>query len=312
MGPILPEPAGHMNSRSSGDMPISPRQARFREKTANRVQPEVSALLPDAQGPAAHADRPERLKSDQSGRFWPIGRRYRALAIRDSAGYVRRTASGENDLSQTDSFIEEVTEAVRRDRLFRLARKYGWILALAIILVVGGAAFVEWQKSRQTAAAQALGDRILASLKIENGEARATALADIGDSGAAGALADMLAAAEFANSDPKRAGEILEKAAALPDLPQVYRDAAILKATMIRNYLMSDDKIARLEPLATPGAPLRLLALEQIALVQVEQGKKDAALATLQSIIEDADASPAERQRAQQTVLVLGGDPEGA
>ena len=81
---------------------------------------------------------------------------------------------------------------------------------------------------------------------------------------------------------------------------------------MIRNYLMSDEKIVRLEPLATPGAPLRLLALEQIALVQVEQGKTDAALATLQSIIEDADASPAERQRAQQTVLVLGGDPEGA
>ncbi|MCA8880596.1 MAG: hypothetical protein KDA73_11715 [Rhodobacteraceae bacterium] len=215
-------------------------------------------------------------------------------------------------MSQTDSFIEEVTEAVRRDRLFRLARKYGWIFVLAVILIVGGAAFVEWQKSRETAAAQALGDRILSSLKIENGEARATALADIDDAGAAGALTDMLAAAEFANSDPKRAGEILEKAAALPDLPQVYRDAAILKATMIRNYLMSDEKIVRLEPLATPGAPLRLLALEQIALVQVEQGKTDAALATLQSIIEDADASPAERQRAQQTVLVLGGDPEGA
>ena len=30
-------------------------------------------------------------------------------------------------MSNPDSFIEEVTEEVRRDKLFALFRKYGWI-----------------------------------------------------------------------------------------------------------------------------------------------------------------------------------------
>ncbi len=37
-------------------------------------------------------------------------------------------------MSNPDSFIEEVTEEVRRDKLYRLFRKYGWI---GIVLVLG-------------------------------------------------------------------------------------------------------------------------------------------------------------------------------
>jgi fermentation-respiration switch protein FrsA (DUF1100 family) len=42
-------------------------------------------------------------------------------------------------VSDTDSFIDEVTEEVRRDRLFGLMKRYGWIAALAVLLIVGGA-----------------------------------------------------------------------------------------------------------------------------------------------------------------------------
>jgi len=63
-------------------------------------------------------------------------------------------------LSQSDSFIEEVTEEVRRERLFALARRYGWIVVLALVLVIGGAAALEWRKAQARAAAQVLGDRI--------------------------------------------------------------------------------------------------------------------------------------------------------
>ena len=59
-------------------------------------------------------------------------------------------------------------------------------------------------------------------------------------------------------------------------------------------------------------APLRLLALEQIALLQAERGEKDAAIATARSIAEDAEASASLRQRAEQLVIVLGGKIEGA
>ena len=42
-------------------------------------------------------------------------------------------------MSDTDSFIEEVSEEVRRDKLYATFKKYGWIAALFILVVVGGA-----------------------------------------------------------------------------------------------------------------------------------------------------------------------------
>lgn len=216
-------------------------------------------------------------------------------------------------MSETDSFIEEVTEAVRRDQLFRAARKWGWIPILLVLLVVGGTAWNEWQQNREAARAEALGDRVLAALKLEQPEARVTALADIQAGGTAGALVQMISAGELASTDAKAAGDLLEAIAADASLPALYRDAAVLKLTMIRDLpMMSDARIKRLEALTAPGAPLRLLALEQIALLQVERGETDAAIATARGIAEDAEASASLRQRAEQLVIVLGGTIEGA
>ena len=50
-------------------------------------------------------------------------------------------------MSTPDSFIEEVTEEVRRDRLFRLFRKYGWIGIVLVVAVVAGTGFNEWRKT---------------------------------------------------------------------------------------------------------------------------------------------------------------------
>lgn len=63
-------------------------------------------------------------------------------------------------MSDTDSFIDEVTEEVRRDRMYLLLRRWGWVGVAAVALIVGGAAFNEYRKSRDTAQ-QDLGDSIL-------------------------------------------------------------------------------------------------------------------------------------------------------
>ena len=52
----------------------------------------------------------------------------------------------EKNVSDTDSFIEEVSEEVRRDRLFKIFKKYAWVAVLVVVLLVGGAAFNEYNK----------------------------------------------------------------------------------------------------------------------------------------------------------------------
>lgn len=227
-------------------------------------------------------------------------------ALRDRLNPVHRDL--EAQVSQSDSFIDEVTEEVRRDRLFGLARKYGWIAVLAIVAIVGGAGFVEWRKAQTAAAAQQLGDSIYAALERDNALARLSALDGIAAEGTGQALVALLTAAEAAPVDMQRAGDTLETVIRDETLPQIYRDLATLKLTMLPDYpLMSDQRIARLAPLTAPGAPLRLVAMEQTALLHLERGETDEARALMTEVVQDAATSPAQRERAQQILIVLGG-----
>ena len=57
-------------------------------------------------------------------------------------------------------------------------------------------------------------------------------------------------------------------------------------------------------------APLRLLAMEQLALLDVQDGEIEAAIAMLQSILDDAQVSSGLQQRASQVIVALGGTPK--
>ncbi len=217
-------------------------------------------------------------------------------------------------MSDTDSFIEEVTEELRRDQLFRLMRRYGWIAILLVLLLVGGAAYNEWRKARDTAAAQALGDAILEATRPEDPAERARALAALETGGAARAPVLLLAAAEALEAgDRALAGRFLADLSADSSLPPVWRDLAALKEIMIAaEELPPETRLERLAPLAAPGAPYRLLAEEQMALAEIESDRRAAALERLRAILADEAATAGLRRRATQLIVALGGDPQAA
>jgi hypothetical protein len=64
-----------------------------------------------------------------------------------------------------------------------------------------------------------------------------------------------------------------------------------------------------LDPIAAPGRPFRTLALEQMALLSVEEGKADAAITSLEQLRQDQEAPPGLRSRAEQMIVALGGTP---
>ena len=78
-------------------------------------------------------------------------------------------------MSDTDSFIDKVSEEVRRDRLFVLMRKWGWIPILLVVLLVGGATFNEWSKARWRSSAQALGSDIMDAVQLADAADRSAA-----------------------------------------------------------------------------------------------------------------------------------------
>ena len=213
-------------------------------------------------------------------------------------------------MSQTDSFIEEVTEEVRRDVLYGYARKYGWIAVLAVVLAVGGAAYNEWSKAKTTAAAQAQGDAIIAALNADDATARAAALEKLADEATpAKAVIELRRAAVLAeNGDKDAAVAILENVARSGDAGPVYRDLAQVKLVILQGDAMEHTvRMAILDKLANPGAPFRKVALEQRALALLASGDQDGALAQLTALLDEPGISQGMRNRTQQLIVALGG-----
>ncbi|GAB4537821.1 MAG: hypothetical protein Tsb0024_08290 [Ruegeria sp.] len=216
-------------------------------------------------------------------------------------------------MSDVDSFIDEVTEEVRRDRLYMLLRRWGWVGVALVVLIVGGAAFNEYRKARSTAQAQDLGDAILAAMVQNEPADRAAALEGIEAHTPGGdAVVNFLLSASLveAGSVPQ-AVERLNAIAVQGDLPEIYRAIASFKALLLQaDTLPAADRRQQFEALAVPGAPLRLLAQEQLALIDVSEGHVPAALDRLQALRQDAEAGTEIRQRAGQLIIALGGTPE--
>ncbi|WP_420011635.1 hypothetical protein [Tateyamaria sp.] len=216
-------------------------------------------------------------------------------------------------MSNTDSFIEEVTEEVRRDRLYGYLKRYGWIAGLVIVLIVGAAAFNEYRNAQADAAAQALGDAMLAGLREDDeAAARAAALSTVEAGTAEGAaiLAFLTAGVQADAEETAQAVETLNTVSNNADIPLIYRQVATFKAlTLQADTLDIDARRAGFEALAVPGVSLRVVAEEQLALIDIESGNVDGAIERFRAILEDAEATTGLQRRALQAIVALGGSP---
>lgn len=216
-------------------------------------------------------------------------------------------------MSQTDSFIDEVTEEVRRDRLFRLMRRYGWIAILAVLVLVGGAAWNEYRKAQVTRVAQQTGDAMIAALRENDPVKRGEMLAGLqSDNPGARAVAAFLTAGEQVESGEFDAAfATLSAVENTQDLPLIYRQLAAFKKLSIQGGKVdTETRRAGFEALIGPGSQVRMLAEEQLALIEIETGEHLAAIARLQAILSDAEATAGLRRRATQLIVSLGGVPE--
>lgn len=219
-------------------------------------------------------------------------------------------------MSDTDSFIEEVTEEVRRDRLFAIFRRYGWIAALVVVAVVGLAAFNEVKKANARAAAQATGDALIASVQSSDAAERVSALAELDTASPdAQVIADMLLAThQLEVEDEAGAKATLDGVSNSDvDMPEIYRQIAAFKAVLAQGTdTPAQARRDALAALSVAGMPLALLAKEQLAMIDLEEGKVDDAVVALNAIVQDAEVTASLRRRASQLIVALGGTPAEA
>ncbi|WP_438990458.1 tetratricopeptide repeat protein [Lentibacter sp.] len=213
-------------------------------------------------------------------------------------------------MSDTDSFIEEVTEEVRRDRLFAWMKRYGWIVICAVLVIVGGAAFNEYRKAQITAQTQAFGDAILSALDNDDPEARAAALATVSASGAgAQSLLGLLQSKEQIEAgNLEAAKQVLQSVSDDSEAPIIYRQVASFKLLSLQaDDLDLSDRQAGYEALMGGNPNLQILAEEQLALILIEQGNTQEAIAALTRIVQNEQATAGLRRRATQLIVALGG-----
>ena len=209
-------------------------------------------------------------------------------------------------MSNTDSFIDEVTEEVRRDRLFGYFSRYGWIPAVIIVALVGGTAYNEWSKAQVAQVAQARGDALLDALELEDEAERAAAFSALAREDEDALVAKLLAA----GVETEQAVDLLRSVADDGRQPQYIRDLARLKMASTEGLLTLDEAAAILAELSEPGGVYRNVATELLVAVELQRGDTAAALKLLQAHVQDAEASSEQIQRMGELIEALGAIPE--
>jgi hypothetical protein len=213
--------------------------------------------------------------------------------------------------------FDEVEEDLRAERAEKLLKKYGWLIVVAAILIVSGTAGWQiWTRMQAQQDATVASRFIAAETAIEQAKpgkpaaSQIDALDQLAARGPAGykTLARLRAAELKADAgDLAGAVALWNEVAADSSADSLLRDLASLTATMRQLDRGDPAQLqARLEPLAVFGNPWSALAREQLALLDLRQGKTDDAKNKLKALSTDFEAPAGVRARAAALLAGLG------
>ncbi len=192
-------------------------------------------------------------------------------------------------MSDRDTFLDEVTEEVRRDRLFRLWRRFGPYAVSVIFLLVAAFAVWEWLQASDEGNSR---ERMGAFLDIlEDEEGVAETLEEWAADAPSGyaMLARFTAAArhvEDGNAD--QAAQLYGAIAEDESLDSLYRELARIKQVMAEAESLSAEELeVRLRPLTFEGNIFRDVARELLAGALLAKGDVPAAREILDALEEE-------------------------
>jgi len=180
-------------------------------------------------------------------------------------------------------FINEVEEELRKDEYNRLLKKFGPLLVAIVALIIGGTAYMEWQKSSEDKAARATSYAYVQAGKLasdgNNDQAikEFLAISEKAPSGYAGLSLMRAAAISMREGERAEAVSFFDRAAQTFEKPRHKQLAQIKAAYILAGDGRYDDVRSRLGTLAQADQPYEFLARELLGFAAMQNGDMSAA-----------------------------------
>jgi hypothetical protein len=220
-------------------------------------------------------------------------------------------------MTDRDSFLREVDEAVRHDRYQQLWDKYGvYALVLAVLVVAGVAGYKGWTYWQQKQAQEA-GAKFTQALSLEDGAEAAkaremlTALAESGPEGYRVLARFQLAAAAAKAGETDKAVADYDALADDASVDPILRDHATLQAAALRldkaDYAEME---RRLKGLIESASAWRFSARELLGLSAYRLNNMREAERQFSELVGDQGTPPNLRERADMMLALIVGAPQ--
>lgn len=217
--------------------------------------------------------------------------------------------------SNPDTFMQEVDDAVRADRLQSFARNYGrWLIGLVVVGFLAFAGWLWWQNDQANKAGVTGRNFSMALDTMAQGRPKTATqqMQPIVNDGSPAyrALALMVQGnAALAENDVRGAVAKFGLVANDSSIDQPLRDAALLRQTLVEFDLMQPAAvIARLRNLVSRPGPSFASAAELTALAELKRGNDRAAGQLYKRITETPGVPESLKSRAIQMVTLLQAD----
>jgi hypothetical protein len=220
-------------------------------------------------------------------------------------------------IAAVSDIFQEVEEDVRRERYEKLWKEYGnYIIALAVLIVAGVAAFQAWQRY-DLAQRQGVSDRFqqasqsAASGNYVQAETQFDQIAKTGTAGYSNLAKLRLAGVYLAEGKRDQSVALLRELTKLSD-PILSSAARLRLAWTLADASPKAEITTLLQPLMTRDNPWRFAASEVIAYVDLKDGARNQAISEYQQIAQDIAAPATLRQRAGGIAEFLRANPQGS
>ena len=215
----------------------------------------------------------------------------------------------------SDTFLREVDDELRRERVNRFVARWGWYIVgalVAALAAVGGLIWWNHHKEVQAGEESTKLVQVIEQLDARNARGAAPGIDELAGSDRAGyriAALFLRANAQVSTGAIPAAIETLKGIAADESAPQPFRDAALIRQTQLEFDSLNPQQVAqRLQPFVQAGNPWHGSAGEMLGIAMVKANQPQQAARIFEGLLRDPAVPDSIHARVQQFASSLGVD----